>query len=328
MRGYPDFPLSTPYTTAKMAPKKFRCNARQFFLTYPQASCDHQALYDYLINKEVHGDKPDLILVAKELHQDGNPHYHCYLKYKEKKDVKNEKLFDCFGLHPNIQSVRSVKAVLKYVIKDDNYLANFEPDIKLPLSKILERATDEKSFMDLCLKHHDFKFAASFGNVMAWYRKQRQAKIVCEPLFSLDTFKLLDIELLTAINSVICHQKDGSRTKSIWLSGPSRYGKSGLARSLGEHSYMQNLWNLDNLSDEATYLVLDDLNWDSWKYQYKSILGCQLDVTFTGKYRAPKTFRYNMPCIVCTNVLPTFTLEELNWMMYNVVFIEIKNRLY
>lgn len=307
---------------------KFRCNARQFFLTYPQALVDHNDLYNHLSNLEVHGDKPGLILVAKEKHKDGNDHYHVYLKFNEKKDVKNEKLFDCFGLHPNIQSVRSVKAVLKYVIKDDNYLANFEPEIKLPLSKILERSNDEKSFMELCLKYHDFKFAAAFGNIMAWYRKQQKIKIVSDPMFPLDSFKISNINLLTAINSVICHTKDGRRTKSIWLSGQSRYGKSGLARSLGTHCYMQNLWNVDNLTDDGEYLVLDDISWDAWKYQYKSLLGCQSDVTFTGKYRAPKTIKYNMPCVVCTNTLPPFTLDELDWLNLNCIFIEIENRLY
>lgn len=307
----------------------FRVNAKSFFLTYPQAGLvEHRSIYDYLLNYPLIGDKPEKCLVAKEKHSDGATHYHCFLAYPKKKDLRNQFIFDCFDLHPNIQATRSVKHVLKYVTKEGDFLANFEVHLKLAVKDILSRAKDENEFIDLCLENYNMKFAAGFSNVMKLYHKKNKEKIVCDPLYPMESFKITNIDLLCAISAVTCHQKDGRRTKSIWLSGPSRYGKSGLARSLGQHAYMQNLWNQDCLTDEADYLVLDDLSWESWKFQYKSVLGCQRNVNFTGKYRPLKKMYYNMPCIVITNTLPIFNLEELDWLSVNCTFIEINSRLY
>jgi len=85
------------------------------------------------------------------------------------------------------------------------------------------------------------------------------------------------------------------------------------------------VWNFEHLdsSGEAEYLVMDDISWDSWKYQYKTVLGCQQDVSFTGKYKKPTSFRFGIPCVVLSNTLPEFTREELDWLDLNMLFVHI-----
>lgn len=87
------------------------------------------------------------------------------------------------------------------------------------------------------------------------------------------------------------------------------------------YCYIHEVWNADNLSDEAEYTVYDDIDWESFKRQYKSLMGCMQDITVTDKYRSKRNLRYNMPCIVLTNELPHFLPTELDWLNHNVVFI-------
>lgn len=305
----------------------FRLQGRHFFLTYPQCSLGHQVLYDHLINLRVGNETPEKIAVARELHEDGGTHYHVYLGFSSKRDLRSQRHFDVGNSHPNMQACRSVKAVLKYVLKDGDYLANFDV-IKPTVTAVLERAADEKSFIVECLAKFDNKTAGAFQNYLALYRYLKPADKVSEKIGDWSTFLIHDLFLYSRLLSLELHVKDGRRTRSLWLWGPSRTGKTSLARSVGKHVYMLNAWCADLLTDTADYIVLDDISWDSIKWQYKSVLGCQRDVTFTGKYFRPKPFYFNMPCIFLSNTLPVFDLDEKEWLSCNVDFINILDKLY
>lgn len=121
---------------------------------------------------------------------------------------------------------------------------------------------------------------------------------------------------------------DRGNRRSLWLHGPSRYGKTVLARSLGIHWYMNGGWNVDNLDDDADYGVLDDLTWDQLKYNYRGMLGLQRDVVVTDKYKKKSNVKGGRPVIVLTNELPEFTNYELAWLAINVTFVEIAEQLY
>jgi len=62
------------------------------------------------------------VLVARELHADGEPHLHAYLYYSTRFSCKNERFFDIGGFHPNIQAAKSLKAVQHYVKKDGDFI--------------------------------------------------------------------------------------------------------------------------------------------------------------------------------------------------------------
>lgn len=112
--------------------------------------------------------------------------------------------------------------------------------------------------------------------------------------------------------------------KSIWFCGPSMFGKTCLAESLGQHWYMQNMWNLECLSDnEAVYGVLDDIEWESLQISYKAVLGRQLNVNLTDKYKRKTLYKLGYPVIVCSNELPDFSLTQRTWLRENVLFYDI-----
>lgn len=321
--------LSTHFANFKLI-MSFRINAINFFLTYPQCPLDFEYVYDHLKELKFGDIGVELLCVGRELHEDGQPHYHAYVKFQKKLNLRNIRFFDITTHHPNIQACKKVNDCLKYVTKDGEYKANFELKLKYTLCECLQRANDEKEFIKLGIQSMDWKFGSSYNSLIKlWRDKEKEKKLmVYQPLYDYASFRIMDVELILRLTGIITHVKDGSRTKSIWLYGPSRTGKTALARSVGVHNYLHEIWNADNLSDEAAYTVFDDFQWDILKRQYKSVLGCMKDITVTDKYRSKKNLLYNMPAIVITNTLPLFSIEELDWLSPNVYFHEIKTRVY
>lgn len=99
----------------------FRCNAKNFFLTYPQAVNieTKDELLQFLLSRR---QSVAYLIVAKELHEDGNQHYHAMIQYSKRFDLRDDKYFDYKGHHPNIQKVKSVDATKVYIKKDEDYI--------------------------------------------------------------------------------------------------------------------------------------------------------------------------------------------------------------
>ena len=147
-----------------------------------------------------------------------------------------------------------------------------------------------------------------------------------------DQFRIRDPFILGCIAAFISDFEMGygerGNRRSLWMYGPSRMGKTVLARSLGTHWYMGGGWNVDNFDDEADYGVLDDLTWDQLKYNYKGMLGLQTDVVVTDKYKKKSNIKGGKPVIVLTNTLPDFNQDEWAWLGANVNFVSIVQALW
>jgi len=308
----------------------FRIQATHLFLTYPQCPLDFDDVYNHLLNLKFNDNPVELLCVGREFHEDGSPHYHTYLKFQRKINLRNPNFFNIGSYHCNIQKCKSTNDTLKYVTKDGDFRTNFELKIKYTLSECLSRANDEDEFVKLGLQSMDWKFGSSYTSLIKLFREKQKEKrqLVWNPLYKIEDFKMVEIDLILGVSGIAAHVKNGNRTKSLWLWGPSRTGKTALARSIGVHAYLHEIWNADNLSDEAEYTVYDDFQWEILSRQYKSLLGCMKDITVTDKYRGKRNLEYNMPAIVITNTLPVFSVDELDWLNRNVYFIEIKNSLY
>jgi hypothetical protein len=97
---------------------RFRLQAKGWFLTYPKCTMSKEDALASLKAKKTY----DQIVVSRELHLDGTPHLHVYIKYATKFDLTNERFFDLGSFHPNIQVAKSLKAVLEYIKKDGDYI--------------------------------------------------------------------------------------------------------------------------------------------------------------------------------------------------------------
>lgn len=98
---------------------KFNITARGWFLTYPQCSLAKEEVLQAL------KDKGRVILqavVSRELHEDGTPHIHAYLFLSDRFNTKNSRFWDIGNFHGNYQSAKSLKAVVKYIKKDGDFI--------------------------------------------------------------------------------------------------------------------------------------------------------------------------------------------------------------
>jgi len=93
---------------------------------------------------------------------------------------------------------------------------------------------------------------------------------------------------------------------------------------------MCNQFRVDDWDDSARVVVMDDI--DIKYFPWKAILGCQLSFNASGKYRATKKLRGGKACIYCINdeMDPRRAVSgtEYEWLMANVKFVEIQEKLF
>lgn len=117
-----------PVTTPAPAPASFRLDAIKWFLTYPQCPLSKETVNDYLKTLTFPSHNIKDLMVCREPHEDGNYHLHALLILTRKFNCRNAHFFDIITeqgtYHPNIQSVRSLKAAITYLKKDGDFIAS------------------------------------------------------------------------------------------------------------------------------------------------------------------------------------------------------------
>jgi hypothetical protein len=83
-------------------------------------------------------------IITKELHEDGNPHLHVYIKTKKRLDIKNQNYFDVEYegeiFHPNVQAAKKAGNVIEYMLK----FVTGKNDTNLSFSDGLSHRIDEQ----------------------------------------------------------------------------------------------------------------------------------------------------------------------------------------
>lgn len=313
----------------------FRFAAKNVFLTYAQADglVDKDNVFDSLKARF----NPMKIIVGQEQHQDGGLHFHVVMSFAAMVETRNERMFDLGTCHPNIQTVRSIKNAVAYCAKDGNY--KVDGFVVNDMESLVENAIREADaggstgeIIVRVVRSAGDRGLKVINQLETFVNYLRKPGVVHEPQreypgnFVLPAIEGWKIEQF--VRDIALPIGDRGTRKSIWLTGPSRLGKTVLARSLGTHWYMNGAWNVDCYSDEAEYGVLDDIEWERLKPYYKGILGCQLDVTVTDKYRRKSVIRGGKCVIVITNEQPEFSNEERYWLNANVHFVDVFMPLY
>lgn len=94
------FPLTISLTMP------FQFDVRRLFFTYSQSGETTKDELLQFLNGERFG--PKFVLVARELHDDGQPHLHAVVDFGERRfRSRDERIFDINGLHPNWKAPRS-----------------------------------------------------------------------------------------------------------------------------------------------------------------------------------------------------------------------------
>lgn len=184
----------------------FRLNARNFSLTYPQCNVSKEELLEHLKSF-----KPIYICCAHEEHEDGSPHLHATIRFQAKKDIKNERIFDYQGFHPNIQTTRNIKAWTTYIKKDEDFVEfeNVTANLTVRLSDI-----STVDLRDYCLEKK-----IPFG----YYQEEKNSRSLVSMNINEDTVVNGTMSMyLTCLLPIF--------DKTVVLVGPSGTGKTTWAK--------------------------------------------------------------------------------------------------
>lgn len=135
---------------------RFRINANNILVTFAQCATDPTEVERNLqASSYFTGSQIKKYIIARELHQDGNPHLHLYLRFEPKLDSLNNRVLDFLATdsnaqdgsreyHANIQSARNVKKTIHYCVKDGNYLfwpVSFADEIAIAKQTTIKKNT-------------------------------------------------------------------------------------------------------------------------------------------------------------------------------------------
>jgi len=225
-----------PGGSSKKRPSTFKGAILGWFLTYPKCSEDPEVLKAHLIGP---GEIPRVaeLVVARELHKDGEPHLHAYVKFHPGHGVATKQAnlrFDFVRTvmvedgvagrvsrwHGNYQPARSANAVIQYCTKDNDYIT-FGINIDAKRRKKSKEVTVDmfdRNVADLIDEGSvSFLQARSFSACQAVYQLAR-APVV-----------------------------DAPNLRGLWLKGPAGCGKSRWVRGLYTdaaacYNKMQSKW--------------------------------------------------------------------------------------
>lgn len=314
----------------------FRIQAKTFVLTYPQATNipDKEDLHNFLLNFF-----PSKLVTGKEYHEDGNQHFHAVIHFNERRDIRDAHYFDFMDHHPNIQSCRSIARAVAYATKDGDYInlgfdiAQEQEDVFTVVREEVNQSTNATEAITNTISRTGTRGLRMYHQIASYIERIMRPTAVHFPMRPYpEAFRIMDPYLLGVLTKFIADFSTGrgerGDRRSLWLTGDTRLGKTVLARSLGNHWYMGSGWNIENYDDEAEYGVLDDIPWETLKYNYKGLMGLQLDVVVTDKYKKKTTILGGRPVIIITNDLPEFSETEWRWLAGNVTFAPITTKLF
>ena len=137
----------------KPLPTTFRLQSKVYFLTYKGTNENGQkltkkSLANFLLNQNPNDRKarPEKYLICEQMYDSGEPHFHVILCYSLRKQILKQDFYDYLDIHPNIQTMRNMKAALEYVHKEDPHPYT---NMDVIHQKIVARAKDTSSLYQL-----------------------------------------------------------------------------------------------------------------------------------------------------------------------------------
>lgn len=211
-----------------------------WFCTWPQCPISKELALKIL------DEKLDIqeYVICEEQHKDGSPHLHAFIKLCRKKRFRPD-LFDLKDLeknyHGEYQKAKSFRAVCKYVMKDKNYISNFDVDkylnkkgklTKEDLLREVDDVLDDRKITPL--------------QVTNWYRNS------C-------TYKMLQKKRLP--------DELPEKKRHLWIYGPSNTGKTTLLRQQMREKGEENFFEIPTNNDWVGYSDQYYLWMDEYKGQ-------------------------------------------------------------
>lgn len=201
--------------------KSYRLSCKHLLLTYPRLDKTKEQVLGALMEKKL--SIKDYI-VARELHNDGTPHIHVYLKLNLRVNYKDPHCLDIFGKHGSYESVRSIKAIYKYLVKGGDFITNLHTldnqifDLKEYLLKLVHMG-DIKQAREVLINSSDLRI---LGNFNKWLKDLEALYALKHPTKAISSYNKEQFEYPEEV--VEWFLKDKNLT--LLLVGPSGFGKT------------------------------------------------------------------------------------------------------
>nr|AAB18173.1 AC1 [Abutilon mosaic virus-HW] len=341
-------------------PEKFRVQAKNYFLTYPQYSLAKEVALSQLQNLETPVNKK-FIEICRELHENGEPHLHVLIQFEGKFQCTNYRFFDLVSptraahFHPNIQGAKSSSDVKSYIDKDGDTAewGEFQIDGRSTrggqqtandsYAKALN-AIDVQSALNILKEEQPKDYVLQNHNIRSnLERIFAKAPEPWVPPFPLSSFTAVPEEMQEWADDYFGSGAAARphRPLSLIVEGDSRTGKTMWARALGPHNYLSGHLDFNGrvYSNEVLYNVIDDVAPQYLKLKHwKELLGSQKDWQSNCKYGKPVQIKGGIPAIVLCNPGEGSSYKEYldkeentglkNWTRKNAIFITLTSPLY
>nr|CRI68473.1 Replication protein [Pepper huasteco yellow vein virus] len=338
-------------------PKRFRLNAKNYFLTYPQCSISKEEALAQIQNLSTPVNKK-YIKICKESHEDGQPHLHVLIQFEGKYQCTNNRFFDLVSstrsahFHPNIQGAKSSSDVKTYIDKDGDTVewGEFQIDGRSArggqqsanhtYAKALNAASAEEA-LQIIKEEQPQHFFLQFHNIVS--NANRIFHTPPEPWvppFQLSSFNNVPEIMTQWVSENVCDAAARPmRPLSLVVEGPSRTGKTLWARSLGPHNYICGHMDLSPkiYSNNAWYNVIDDIPPHYVKH-FKEFMGAQRDWQSNCKYGKPIQIKGGIPTIFLCNPGPQSSYKEYlseeknrslnDWVQKNAIYVTIEEAIF
>nr|AMW87004.1 replication associated protein [Sida golden yellow vein virus] len=340
--------------------KRFKINAKNFFLTYADCSLSKEEALSQLqkLNTPVN---QKFIKICREFSQDGNPHLHVLIQFEGKYQCTNNRFFDLVSptrsahFHPNIQGAKSSSDVKSYINKDGDTLewGEFQIDGRSArggcqtandtYAKALNASSAEEALQIIKEEQPQHFFLQHHNLVANAHRIFSKAPEPWVPPFPLSSFIAVPEEMQEWSDNYFGRDAAArpERPMSLIVEGDSRTGKTMWARSLGPHNYLSGHLDFNSrvFSNQVEYNVIDDVAPQYLKLKHwKELLGAQKDWQSNCKYGKPVQIKGGIPSIVLCNPGEGASYKDFlnkdentglrNWTIKNAIFITLTAPLY
>ncbi|ADV15515.1 replication-associated protein [Sida mosaic Bolivia virus 2] len=340
--------------------KRFVINAKNYFLTYPKCSLTKEEALSQLQCIQTPTNKK-FIKIARELHENGEPHLHVLLQFEGKFKCQNQRFFDLVSptrsthFHPNIQGAKSSSDVKSYVDKDGDTLewGIFQIDGRSArggcqsandtYAKVLNAETASDA-LQILKEEQPRDYVLYLDKIKSHVQKLfASAPEPWVPPFPLSSFTNVPDEMQEWADDYFGRSAAArpERPMSIIVEGDSRTGKTMWARALGPHNYLSGHldFNPRVYSNNVLYNVIDDVTPHYLKLKHwKELIGAQKDWQSNCKYGKPVQIKGGIPSIVLCNPGEGASYKDFldkqenaslrNWTLHNAKFVFLNSPLY
>lgn len=266
-----------PFTTSNIRNGVFRLQGTNLFLTYPQCSV--------LPVDAIHAFKTKLknyewSIVAKETHDDGNPHLHAFVRLSKPCSIATPTYLDLLGTggvlsHGNYQVARTPKACIDYVVKGgdfqcDNITLERARDQftsagrKRTATELIMQELDEGKDITFIARDHPehMTFIMLHADrlqkfhTMSLLAKEKPSKTFVSAQAVFGQSQAWDLSIANWLNSNLFKNGRPLGTPQLWIQGPTGCGKTTLVMKLAE------CCRIYFVPDEDFYDEYSDANYD------------------------------------------------------------------